>query len=435
MVRAPRRAPGVKSAGKAKPARKTPARGGAIRDVEDAPEADRLEEFPHPRHTRQLFGHDDIRARLADGFNTGRLHHAWLIGGTHGIGKATLAYQFARFVLAEEAERGTDGEGGGSADGSNPLAVPQDARAARQVAALSHPGLLILRRVYDPKTKRFSASIPVDEIRKLRAFMNHKADVGKWRVVIVDSADELNISAANALLKSLEEPPPRAIFVLISSQPGRLLPTIRSRCRRLDLAPLASDPLRRATLQALQAADKGHEDADLGTLEPLATGSVRQLLMLRAGGGLQLHDQCRKFLSALPQMDWAQVHRLADEIGSLAAAARYEAFFELLFGLIARAVRAGATGAGRPEDLQLAQKLMGGGAASGRGGAAGGGEGAGRLAADPARLASWAGLWETMAREKAVVMSLNLDRKALILETMAQIETLARRHASTRHEM
>src|SRR4029077_2872691 len=145
-----------------------------------------------------------------------------------GIGKATLAYRFACSALASPHERASGGE---------TLDVADDTRAARQVRALSHPGLLLLRRPYDEKAKRFASAIPVDEVRRLRSFLSHRATDDGWRVVIVDDAKELNVNAANALLKSLEEPPQRTIFLLIAPAPGKLLPTIRSRCRMLPLNP------------------------------------------------------------------------------------------------------------------------------------------------------------------------------------------------------
>ena len=167
---------------------------------------------------------------LAEAFASGRMHHAWLLAGRAGIGKATLAYRLARHVLARPDERDHSGKS---------LEVPTDSAAARQVAALSHPGLLVLRRPYDTKSKRFVSAIPVDEVRRLKSFLGLTSGENAWRVVIVDTADELNLNAANALLKSLEEPPRRALFMLVASEPSGLLPTIRSRCRRLDLQPLA----------------------------------------------------------------------------------------------------------------------------------------------------------------------------------------------------
>jgi len=196
------------------------ARAPAVHEIEELPEADRLEGFPHPRATARLYGQEIAERTLADAFASGRMHHGWLLSGPEGIGKATLAYRFARFVLADAASRDMFGQS---------LDAPDDGASARQVRALSHPGLLVIRRAYDTKTKRFPATIPVDDVRRLKTFLGRTSETGAWRVVIVDRADELNISAANALLKSLEEPPPRTIFLLVSSAPGRLLTTIRSR--------------------------------------------------------------------------------------------------------------------------------------------------------------------------------------------------------------
>lgn len=380
------------------------ARAPAIREMEEAPEADRLEEFPHPRHTLKLFGHERAEQVARDAFASGRVHHGWLICGPKGIGKASLAYRIAHWALAEDHERNYDSRG---------LDVAPDCRTASQIRALSHPRLMVIRRPYDSKTKRFSATIPVDEVRRLRSFLAHKSDAGGWRAIIVDSADELNINAANALLKSLEEPPGRAIFLLISAQPGRLLPTIRSRCRRVILAPLGSDPLRRAALQALQAAGKDFADAGLAQLEPFAGGSVRALLTLKAGGGDRLCEEVRAILTSMPRPDWLKVHALADQLAGLAAAQRFETFFDLLFELLLRAIRAGAGGPGGPgdgADRALIMRLSGAPGAS---------------APAPGRLASWASLWETMQLLKADTVALNLDRKALILDCIARIEHLA----------
>ena len=220
------------------------ARAPAAAVIEARPEADRLEGFPHPRETAKLFGHEPAERALAEALASGRMHHAWLLAGPPGIGKATLAYRLARAALADPSERS-----------ATDLTVPEDSRAARQVRALSHPGLLVIRRPWDDKAKRFATTIPVDEVRRLRSFLGHSAAEATWRVVIVDDANELNVNAANALLKSLEEPPPRTVFLLVAPAPGRLLPTIRSRCRTLVLAPLEPAALRAAATQALAAAD------------------------------------------------------------------------------------------------------------------------------------------------------------------------------------
>ncbi len=372
------------------------ARAPALQEVDDLPEADRLEGFPHPRETRALFGHEAAEAELARVFAGGRLHHAWLITGPAGIGKATLAYRLAGHVLAAAAERDTSGRS---------LQIPEQTSTARQIRARSHPGLLVLRRPYDVRAKRFSASIPVDEVRRLRAFLGLTAGEDAWRVVIVDSADELNINAANALLKSLEEPPARGLFLLIAAEPSRLLPTIRSRCRRLDLKPLGHEALRLACAQALAAAGADMPDpSQWPLLERLAEGSVRRALQLAAGGGVDLYERVAGLFAKLPALDWQAVHTLADQLATSAQEQRYEAFLDLLLDQTARLVRARATGQGDEADLALAGRLI-----------------------QEERLPAWAAAWEEIVRERADTALLNLDRKALVMGVFARLEGLARR--------
>ena len=371
------------------------ARAPALQEIEAAPEIDRLEGFPHPRQTVALFGHEDAERTLAASISSGRMHHAWLLTGPEGIGKATLAYRAAIAALAEPYERDAFGES---------LAIPAEATASRQVRAMSHAGLLVLRRQYNLKDKRFPQSISVDEVRKLRSFLGHSSGSGGWRVVIVDSADELNVNAANALLKSLEEPPTRTIFLLVSSEPGRLLPTIRSRCRTLALGPLGDKAISRAAKQALDTASAALPDGEeMATLLRLSDGSDRRFLSLLSGGGLDLYKQIYALLAALPEVDWAKLHKLADTLSGAAAEVRFELFFELLLAQIARLVRVGATRTGDEADIRLAGRL-----------------------ATPQRLASLAQVWETVAREKADVVALNLDRKTLILRTVSRLEATTR---------
>lgn len=372
------------------------ARAPLVHDIEDVPESDRLDGFPHPRNVRHLYGHEHAEAALEAAFAAGRLHHGWLVAGADGIGKATLAYRFAKYVLADPHERTA-----GSLD------VDPETRAARQVLALSHPGLLVIRRNWDPKTKRFPASIPVDEVRRLKSFLGRTSEAGAWRVVIVDRADELNVAAANALLKSLEEPPPRTVFLLISSAPGRLLVTIRSRVRTLDLAPLSNEPLKKAVIQAFSGSSEDvaravPQPSEWDRLAGLSGGSVRRLLALHAANGLALHDRIAALFSRLPAVDWGTVHTLSDELAGQAADPQFTLFFELLMDTIARIVGAEARGEGSAEDLALAGRLIG-----------------------PQKLATWAGLWERVAAARAETVALNLDRKALILDVFARLGAAA----------
>ena len=373
------------------------ARAPAVQEIEELPEADRLEGFPHPRATERLYGHEAAEQTLAEGFTSGRLHHGWLLSGADGIGKATLAYRFARYMLAHPNERR-----------SGTLDIDAETSASRQVRALSHPGLLVIRRAYDQKAKRFPATISVDEVRRLKSFLGRTAEQGAYRAVIVDQADELNISAANALLKSLEEPPPRTVFLLVSAAPARLLTTIRSRVRRLDLNPLGGEALKRAVTQAFASSTEEvtaspPQPSEWDRLERISGGSPRRLLSLHAAKGLALFDRISTLIETLPKADWGQIHSLGDELQAAAAEPRYELFFELLLDHVSRLIRAQATGGGEAGDRTLAARLIGEG-----------------------KLATWAGLWERVAADKAEVDALNLDRKAFILETFARLEALAR---------
>lgn len=372
------------------------ARAPAVAATEALPEADRLDDFPHPRETRSIVGQDAALALLTDALAGGRMHHAWLLSGPKGIGKATLAYQFAKMALARPEERDLFGQG---------MSVEPNSPTDRQVRALSHPALLVIRRTFDPKTKRFPQTIPVDEVRRLKGFLALSAEAQGWRVVIVDSADDMNANAANALLKSLEEPPPRTIFLVITSAPGRLLATIRSRCRVAALAPLAEPDLKRAAAQALTAAGKPvPEPHSWDSLLPLAQGSVARILTLLDGGGLALQTRIDALLKGLPKLDTKAVHTLGDELQSPQQERKFELFFDLYQSTLARLIAAQATGEGREGDIALAGRLIG-----------------------PERLATFAELWETTARDKAETSALNLDRKSLILGSFARLEAASRR--------
>jgi len=375
------------------------ARAPAQHEDETLPEADRLDGFPHPRETRKLLGHGETERELAQAFASGRMHHAWLVAGPEGIGKATLAYGLARHVLAPRAERDASG---------STLKIAPNSATARQIRALAHPGLLVLRRPYDMRSKRHAASIPVDEVRRLKAFLGLTAGGltagdDSWRVVIVDAADELNVNAANALLKSLEEPPSRALFLLIASEPARLLPTVRSRCRRLQLAPLTGTALRQASEAALAAAGMDMPGPDRWPLlERLAAGSVRRALLLAGSGGLELYERIEAILAALPRIEWPAAHALADQLSQPANEQRFEAFYDLLLEMLWRLVHARAAASAAAPVAALAQRLI-----------------------PTTRLPAWAALWEDIGRERAEAALLNLDKRALVLATFAKLERLA----------
>ncbi|WP_427450793.1 DNA polymerase III subunit delta' [Litorimonas sp. WD9-15] len=195
-----------------------------IENAENLPEADCADGCAHPREVYQLLGHENAEDRFLTAYRSGRMHHAWLLTGPKGIGKATLAYRMARKLLGGESLLKTS------------LDIPKSDPIAQRVEALTHGNLFVLRRPYDVKLKRFRQDIPVDRVREVSGFFQETAaETGQWRVCIIDSADELNRNSENAILKLLEEPPSNTLFILISSAPGRLLPTIRSRCLNLEL--------------------------------------------------------------------------------------------------------------------------------------------------------------------------------------------------------
>jgi DNA polymerase-3 subunit delta' len=203
--------------------------------------------------------------------------------GEEGIGKAAFAYRIARFLLSSE---------GGWPETIPSLDVAPDSKTYRQVLNRSHPGLLVIRRAWDTGGKRLRQSIAVDDIRALRHFLQRTA-VTPWRVVIVDSADDLNLNSANALLKSLEEPPAKTVFLLISSAPGRLLPTIRSRCRTVRFEALGDEDMHAAIAAACKASERDEPSSgQFNMLTTLAKGSPRRAMQLLDGGGLAPSKRC-----------------------------------------------------------------------------------------------------------------------------------------------
>lgn len=263
-------------------------------------DSDRIAGFAHPRETTALLGQDAVLARTARALRAGRPPSAWLITGPPGIGKATLAYRIARYLLAFGASDG----------GPDDLSVPPDHPAARQVAAQSHPGLLILKRAINPKTGKLMTVLSVDEIRRLADFFGMTSGAGGWRVAIVDTADDMNDNAANALLKMLEEPPPNAMLLLLSNMPGRLLPTIRSRCQRLELRQLDDATLEKALAQHLPEADTGER----ASLARLAGGSLGAALTLATGEGAALAKEADRLIDNARDPDLLALLTLGEKL-------------------------------------------------------------------------------------------------------------------------
>lgn len=257
----------------------------------------------HSRATAALFGHDAAEQVLLDSYRTGRMPHAWLISGPAGVGKATLAYRLARFVLAHPDPRAAE------VGAAQSLAVPVGHVVSRRIAAQAQGDLLALERRVNEKTGKLFQDIAVDDVRRTVTFFGATAGEGGWRVAIVDSVDELNAAGANALLKVVEEPPRRSLLLLVAHSPARVLPTIRSRCRVLALRPLDPLDVARAAAAAL-----GRDPADpaISAAAAAADGSVAQAIALCGGPLLTVRERVTALLDKVPKVDPRGLHALGD---------------------------------------------------------------------------------------------------------------------------
>ena len=293
---------------------------------------------PEPRANPHLLGHEAAEAVLAEAMRSARMHHAWLITGPDGIGKATLAFRFARRLFA------------GPPDGPS-LALDARNPVFRRVASGAHADLLTVARAWDDRTKRQRTEIVVGDVRKVTDFLRRTPAEGGWRVVVVDGAEELNRNAANALLKVLEEPPARAVLLLTCAAPGRLLPTIRSRCRRLRLAPLGD-----ADMETVLASHLPELDADSRSrLVTLAEGAPGRALLLAAEEGLALSELVDQVLGALPALPASRAHAVADTLARNDGG--FSAFMDLLRAAISSSVRDVLHGRAEPEQERLVSLL------------------------------------------------------------------------------
>lgn len=367
-------------------------------DSDPLPDPDRAEGAPHPRETRWLLGQSRAETAFLDAFNAGRLHHGWLLTGPKGVGKATLAWRIARFLLATP-------EGGGGFFAPEPprsLDIPDEDPVARRIRALSEPRLFLLRRGANDKGDALTRDITVGEVRKMKSFFALSAADGGRRVAIVDAADELNTAAANALLKLLEEPPEGVTMLLISHQPARLLPTIRSRCRVLTLGPLTPPDM----AQALEAAGARVDNPQ--AMAQLSGGSVGAAMRIDGLEGLGLYARLVELFATLPRLDRPRAAQLAEMTAGRGAEGRFDLLLELIDLFLARTARAGATGLLPPEAAPGESALIT------------------RLAPDPQAARLWADLAQTLSLRARKGRAVNLDPAALVLDMLLRIDAAAR---------
>ncbi|MEP5633423.1 MAG: DNA polymerase III subunit delta' [Tateyamaria sp.] len=367
--------------------------------ADDVNDPTRIEGAPHPRETPELIGQDTAQAAFLDAFNSGRLHHAWLITGPRGVGKATLAWRIARFLLTTPDLDPDDMFG---APVPTSLNVAEDHPIARRIAAGAEPGLKSVHRTVNEKTKKLRDQIVVDDVRDMAAFFQLSATDGGRRVVIIDAADEMNVNAANALLKMLEEPPARTTLLLICHQPSRLLPTIRSRCRTLRLGALNGDQMAQAMAQA--GVDPG---AQAAALAELSAGSVGEALRLALLDGLKIYNEIIALLDTMPNLDRPRALALAEAASARGAETRLDLLYTLIDIALARLAR---TGAGHPPAIEAAPNEAATFA---------------RLAAHPAQARAWADTAQTTLERARHGRAVNLDAGALVLDTLFKLSATA----------
>ena len=361
-----------------------------------------------PMSNPDLVGHEDTEKALLDAITTGRMHHAWLITGPRGIGKATMAYRLARYLSAhpqgpaDEASGGLFGEDLPQESPSS-LYVSPEHSSFGPIANNAHPAVRTIKRSYNEKTKKMRSEIVVDDVRALNSFFSMTAGDGEWRVAIVDGAEEMNNNAANALLKTLEEPPRRSLIILVSHAPGRLLPTIRSRTRQLVMKPLANDQVTDVLSRLFPDMDPGERMA----LSQLSDGAPGRAVRLAASGGLDAYQHVLALLGQLPKIGTDSFHQVLTDIGGRGKEAHYDIYLDLMLGWISNMVRAAACHTlpapilgGEPA---LAQKLL-----------------------SIAGLEPWLEVWEKMTKLTARGEAVNMDHRQILAVLMNNLEKLAR---------
>jgi len=360
---------------------------------------------PRPEDTYELSGHKDAERAFLDAYNSKRLAHAWLITGPQGIGKATFAFQIARFLLSHKEADATLGLFGADEGAPPPdrLYVPPDHPVSAQIAAGSHPNLAVLRRGADEKTGKIRTAITVDDVRGLQGLFSMTASDGGWRVAIIDPADEMNRNAANALLKLLEEPPPKSLLLLVSNTPGGLLPTIRSRCRRLVLPALEETEV--SAILGQYRPDLG--DTDRLAIARFAGGSPGRALLLASRDGLDLYRVMVGLMAALPSPDVRAIHALGDRFRRKGGDEAYRTFTDLLTDWLQRMVRNAALGQSA-EDAVPGESAAMARLCAGRG------------------LDQWVEVWENVRHLAARTDAVNLDRKQVLISLFSTLEKAAK---------
>jgi DNA polymerase-3 subunit delta' len=357
------------------------------------------QEFPAP------VGHARQEAYLAGLAAQNRLPHALLLAGPQGIGKSLFALRLAAFLLSKGSASGIQHSAGlldllppepKAAKAPDSLAVPPQSPIARRILAGSHPDFLLIRPEFDEKKKEYKAEIPVETVRRIGEFMALTPSESDWRVAVIDSVDQLNRNAANAVLKVLEEPPAKAVLVLVSHNPGRLLPTIRSRCQLVGFAPLPEAAFLQVMAGRGVAAEEAHALASLSGHAP------GRGFALQEGGGIALYAALLEWLAnGAPQ---AGVGALMDALLKKDGEQSWQQLGWILDTLLMRVQK---TALGLTPEGEIAP-----------------GEAAALMRIGKARAASgWVRLWERAASQWADASQFYLDKRLVLQQFLYEIAT------------
>lgn len=331
---------------------------------------DYIEGIPSSSQNPEFFGHESVVRFLQQIHGEGRLHHALLFEGPQGTGKATLAFHLVWNILADTGK-----------DFVHPdISCP----VWSKIGQGTHPGLLHVSRSYDVKTQKFRNAITVEDIRRIARFLQQTASDNGWRIVIIDPADDMNRNAANAVLKTLEEPPVKTLFILISHNPGRLLPTIRSRCHSVAFKPLGDAEMCQALSYVAGPIGFNADNPQAEILINRSEGSVRQAALILTSGGLEIADTVDDILGATV-LCVRDSHRLASVLSGRDAAVQFDFFLDYLMGILAK----------NAHDQAIAGNLV--------------------------RAGQLSQFWQTLQQNVMEALDYNLDKKQLVIVILQKV--------------